>query len=236
MSGACCGNCVYGLFDIEEGYRAQGRGEGVLPRCANHPQWAGVVHEVPGVACRNYERKAEPPQGDGVRLISLSGGGYAWVDAADYERLNRYHWKMMNGYPSRTEKRRRVSMHREIIDVPADKVVDHADGNRCNACRSNLRACGHNENGFNRRKRRTGQSRFKGVTFCRRTGKWQARCRPRSGQQSLGYFADEVEAARAYDHAAVQRFGEFAHVNFPREWPPERRSRVREEYLRAAAK
>ncbi len=234
MSGACCDNCVYGLFDIEEGQRAECVGEAVLPKCANHPQWAGVVHEVPGVACRNYERKAEPPQGDGVRLIALSGGGYAWVDAADYERLNRYHWKLINGYPSRTDKRRRVSMHREIIDVPAGKVVDHIDGNRCNACRSNLRACGHDENGSNRRKRRTGSSRFKGVSHCRLTGKWDARCGPKSGSRHLGYFDDEVEAARVYDLAAVQQYGEFAHVNFPREWPPERRAKVREEYLRAA--
>ena len=127
-------------------------------------------------------------------------------------------------------------MHREIIDVPAGKVVDHADGNRCNACRSNLRACGYDENGSNRRKRRTGSSRFKGVSLCRLTGKWDARCGPKSRPRHLGYFDDEVEAARAYDFAAVQRSGEFAHLNFPREWPPERRSKVREEYLRAAAK
>jgi hypothetical protein len=33
----------------------------------------------------------------------------------------------------------------------------------------------------------------------------------------------------------LKYFGEFARVNFPREWPPERPTRVREEYLQAAA-
>jgi hypothetical protein len=46
MSGACCDKCVYEMSDIEEGHRWECVGEAVLPRCANHPQWAGVVHEV----------------------------------------------------------------------------------------------------------------------------------------------------------------------------------------------
>jgi hypothetical protein len=31
----------------------------------------------------------------------------------------------------------------------------------------------------------------------------------------LGYFTDEVQAARAYDVAARTRFGVFANCNFP---------------------
>ena len=87
MSGPCCDNCVYCLVEPEGWPRSQWRGEAVVPKCANHPRWPGVVHDVPGVACENYQRKPMPPADAGVRLISLSGGGYAWVDAADYEWL-----------------------------------------------------------------------------------------------------------------------------------------------------
>jgi len=121
MAGPCCDNCVYCLVDPEDWPRSQWRGESIVPKCANHPRWPGVVHDVPGVPCENYQPRPMPPENDSVCLISLSGGGYAWVDAADYEWLNRYHWRLTNGYPCRREKGREVSMHRQI-SAPATRT------------------------------------------------------------------------------------------------------------------
>jgi len=223
------------MCEAEDWRRSLQRGESIVPRCANHPRWPGVVHDVPGVACPNYRRKPDLPQGDAVRFIPLGGGGYVSVDAADYEWLNRYHWRMTNGYPCRWEKGRQISMHREIMQAPADRFVDHVDGNKQDARRSSLRVCNSEENQRNKPKGRNRLSRFKGVTYWRKTGKWKAGCTVNRHLYHLGYFEDEVEAARTYDYAAVKYFGEFARVNFPREWPPERRAQVRAEYLQAQA-
>ena len=75
MSGPCCNNCVYCIFDPEDWLRSLYLGEPIVPKCANHPQWPGVVHYVPGVGCENYQPRPMPPEDDSVRLIPLSGGG-----------------------------------------------------------------------------------------------------------------------------------------------------------------
>ncbi len=232
MAVHTCYNCVYGYCDPEVWLRDAYFGEPLLVQCANHPWWPGRMHDVSGVPCRNYRPKPKLPGGDAVRLIPLGDGFYAYVDAADYEWLSRYRWFLHNGYAGRREKNKVVLMHREITRAPKGMVVDHVDANKVNNCRFNLRVCTPDENRYNLGKKYGSRSRFKGVTYNRRLRKWLARCRFKGRVYCLGYYDDEVEAARAYDHKAVELFGEFARLNFPEEWPPERRAQVHAEFSR----
>jgi hypothetical protein len=201
-------------------------GDPVVPQCANHPRWAGQLHDVPGVPCRNYRPKPALPKGDSVRMIPLGDGFYAYVDAADYEALSRHRWHFNNGYASRRGDNRRIYMHSEIMQPPKGMVVDHIDGNKTNNCRFNLRVCTPEENRRNVAKHAGARSRFKGVCYDEQSKKWYAECRLRGKKRSLGHFDSEIEAARAYDRGAVELFGEFVRLNFPAEWPPERRAEV----------
>lgn len=104
-------------------------------------------------------------------------------------------------------------LHRVIMNAPPGVQVDHINGDTLDNRRCNLRLCTHKENGHNR-KLQGGTSKFKGVTWHKRDRKWQAGIRHNGKQIHLGYFNDDVEAARAYDRAARKYFGEFARVNF----------------------
>ncbi len=223
MAGRSCHYCVYSVCDPDVWLRALWAGEPIVPRCANHPQWPGQLHDVPGVPCRNYWPKAVAPQGGNVRLIPFGDGLYAYVDAADYEELSRHTWHQDNGYAVRHEKGKRTYMHRCIVKAPAGRVVDHIDGSRANNCRFNLHVCTRAENQRNLPRRRGSRSGFKGVFWDKVRCKWYVLCRGAGEEHWGGYFDDTVEAARTYDRLAIGCLGIHTRVNFPEQWPPERR-------------
>jgi len=183
-----------------------------------------------GETCRNYRVRPATPEGD-VRRIPLGNGVYAYVDAADYEWLSRYRWCMISGgYAARRVGRKWIFMHREIMQPPEGMVVDHFDHNKANNCRLNLHVCTPAENQHNNTKRPGTSSRFKGVSYVKRLGKYRASFWFNGHRFWLGCFEDEVEAARAYDYKAVQCCGPFARLNLPEEWPPERIQQVHAAY------
>lgn len=158
-----------------------------------------------------------------MKEIPLTRGKVALVDDADFEGLSRFKWYAHKGtrtwYAHRNRqlnagKQTTVLMHRQILGAVPGKEVDHRDGNGLNNQRCNLRLCEHAENGHNRcRKMAGGSSRYKGVSWNKRLGKWRADISVNWCQKYLGLFSDEGDAARAYNAAAVQFYGEFAALN-----------------------
>jgi hypothetical protein len=65
----------------------------------------------------------------------------------------------------------------------------------------------------NKRVQKNSVTGFKGVHPV--SGGYQARIRINHTLLHLGFFKTTEEAARAYDVAAIQAWGEFAHPNFP---------------------
>ncbi len=160
------------------------------------------------------------PFDEGARLIELTHGKYAIVDAEDYDRLCKYRWHAiqrdwawyaktfhLNGTP--------LQMHRLIINAPPGLFVDHIDHNGLNNRKSNLRLCTNAQNQQNSRPRSGGTSKYKGVHWEKNRNKFRARITYNGKNIHLGMFENEIDAARAYDKAAKKFFKEFAYLNFP---------------------
>ncbi len=64
-----------------------------------------------------------------------------------------------------------------------------------------------------------GRSQYKGISWAKRQRKWMATISVDGRDRHLGYFDMEDDAARAYDAAAVELYGEFAQLNFQLEVP-----------------
>ena len=234
---ATCHSCVYAHWDPGLWMRTLWSGFPAGPTCGNQPDSYGRMKECPHAVCRNYRARPLVPAGENVRQIPLTGGFYAYVDAADYEWLSRWRWRACSGgYAGRYEKGKLIYMHREIMRPPKGKVVDHINGNGFDNTRANMRNTTRKENMHNKGKHAGTVSIYKGIGRQKRTGRWYARIWFQGERLWLGYFAQEVEAARAYDYKAVEVFGEFARLNFPEEWPAERRAQVHAQWQKDSRK
>jgi hypothetical protein len=164
--------------------------------------------------------------GYSFRKIPLPHGQFAIVDAEDYETLAGYKWYAIRSKRTfyaercrkakkRVRKQRCIRMHREILDVPEGLCIDHINHNGLDNRRANLRIVTQEQNNWNNRKRRGNcSSQYKGVSWPNRNGKWLAKIIYRGKSIYIGYFDDEVSAAKAYDAKALELFGEYAALNF----------------------
>lgn len=155
-----------------------------------------------------------------MREIQIANGkGVALVDDDDYEWLNQWKWYALKHKNLRyavhdlwcNGKKKGILMHLLILPAPPGKEIDHRDGNGLKNVRSNLRVCTHAENCRNVKPHRDGTSKYKGVSWCKEKQKWTVHVK----NKHIGRFVSEEDAARAYDVAAIDLFGEFARPNFP---------------------
>lgn len=161
-----------------------------------------------------------------MKEVQLTLGMVALVDDEDYEALARHKWtaqKSSGGStfyavrwgPGGRRNRKRILMHRVITGAVDSQDVDHKDGNGLLNTRSNLRRATRAQNAANKKIGRNNTSGYKGVYWKPKDARWQALIQPQGRCIYLGEFSDPVEAALAYDRAALEIFGEFARPNFP---------------------
>ena len=148
--------------------------------------------------------------------IPLGRSGYvALVDDADVPLVAPYRWHMTRGrgrlYARGDTRAQQIFMHRLILGATPGIQTDHKNNDGLDNRRENIRLATPSQNNANRHVV-TGASRFRGVV---RHGKnWAAKIMVNNRRFHVGTFRTEEEAARAYDGAAIEAWGEFARPNF----------------------
>lgn len=160
-----------------------------------------------------------------MKQIPLTQGQFAIVDDQDYDYLMQWKWcaayckRGKRFYALRTYKvdgkQLSIGMHRQLIGVVDKSIkVDHIDHDGLNNTRKNLRTTSHSQNMANRRPKQNGTSEFLGVYKIKDKNTWIAQITKNNKRIKLGSYKNEVDAAKAYDNAAIEMHGEFANVNF----------------------
>jgi hypothetical protein len=159
-----------------------------------------------------------------MKNLILARGDMAILDDEDFDRLHEFKWySKCNSsgivyaqasvciYPEW----KKLFLHREVMNVEDSRVwIDHIDRNGLNCQKSNLRLCNASQNGANSSKRSNNTSGFKGVYW--HHGSWYAAIRVNYKKIYVCGLASAEDAARAYDKMAVEHFGNFANLNFPK--------------------
>jgi len=154
-----------------------------------------------------------------MKKIKLTQGYFAKVDDSDFELLNEYKWSLLKSHTNHFYARRSslvngkvILMHRLLLNYPT--CSDHINGDGLDNQRHNLRECTFRENQGNRRKLGEFTSVYKGVYWEKCRKKWRAKITKGMSPFHIGYFDNEMDAAKAYDKVALEYFGEFANINF----------------------
>lgn len=166
--------------------------------------------------------------GDSAKVYSNGANKHLFffIDLADLNTIADYSWRVYvdkgnNSYKrvetsvTRNNKTTHLMLARFLMGYPKGKFTDHKDCDSLNNRRCNIRLATHDENSRNVPKRvRKTHSKFKGVSWHKLKNKWVATCAINSKNKFLGYFSNEIDAAKAYDKTAKELHGEFAKTNF----------------------
>ena len=146
-----------------------------------------------------------------MKYIELGGGTQAIVDDEDFQELSQWNWHFDGKYARAIINGSRIRMH-VWLNGP---YTDHANGDKLDYRRQNLRRCTNQQNQQNSRKKgHAPSSPYKGVSWSKEARRWRVYLWMNYKRFHIGYFDNEIHAAMAYDINATACFGEFARTNF----------------------
>ena len=95
--------------------------------------------------------------------------------------------------------------------------IDHIDQNPKNNHINNLREVSHTQNLYNKRKYKNSTSRYVGVHWNKAMKKWCSQIKTNIKNKTLGYFDNEIDAAKRRDDEIIKVGCQYCTLNIKKE-------------------
>jgi hypothetical protein len=189
-------------------------------------EFGWILKPKRGPSARRVSPVAVWVEGQECVRIPLTKGKFAIVDKSDADAVLRFAWqaqfrcrvwyaarRVCVGEPG-YNLRGHIRLHQFVFgETPL--AIDHRNRDGLDCRRGNLRKATSSQNTGNSATPITSKTGFKGVMFRpakgNRRARWVARIGPK--RKTLGSFQCPIEAAKAYNKAALEQWGEFARLN-----------------------
>lgn len=145
-----------------------------------------------------------------IKIFFDNSQEFTIIDEPTLYKVENFYWHKSGGYATCWTDGTYKRMHNILLSTNG---VDHKDRDKLNNRINNLRPATDSQNRINSPAHKDNKSGYKGVSFCRHTGKWQVKISYLYNRKFIGRFTSKEEAALAYNKAAIKYFGEFAYLN-----------------------
>jgi hypothetical protein len=122
-------------------------------------------------------------------------------------------WQDKLGYWSLGLNRKTYKIHRLVYLMHhgyMPKYIDHIDNNSSNNRIENLRETTSMQNSWNQKNRKTNTSGYKGISWCKKSQKWTARCMMAGKSTFLGQYKNITQAIEIVRKFREENQGDFA--------------------------
>lgn len=175
-----------------------------------------IIDKENGIAKIELKRRGENSLWTTIDLEKVLNFPFTWSAKYDPDLDQYYAESTVHGKRDNQRWSTSMKLHKFVMDVKNDNVVDHINHDTLDNTKGNLRIISHSNNSMNRKSRNSNnKSGYRNVCWSERENKWIVQLQVNKKNTVLGRFPKDKleEAGKFAEQKRKELYGEFAGHN-----------------------